>query len=225
MADARPNQQPEPTDEQLLAFAAGELAGEQARAVAAYVEREPWAAAMVAAYRAARHAVESDDSVAPPKHAVERAKAIFHSRVAKAARPGMLASWMESVDRFMAKIIYDSRLQPAAVRFADPSAQDRINLTFETEAGEVDVQAERVTDVQTAHDANNQWRIMGQISESKSTSTRRELALLERDSSEVVGHWFSDEHGAFALDASSGEYELLLRSGDRAIVLTPIVLT
>lgn len=221
---ATPHQPTQPTDDQLIAYAAGELSAADARAVAAHVQRDAKAAALVAAYRAVRSTVQSDDGAAPPQRAIERAKAIFHTRDATVAnRPGVLASWIESVDRFIATVIYDSRVQPAAVRFADPTAGDRINLTFETEGGEVDVQAERLGERHEVGREARRWRIMGQIS-SDSPGGRRELALVHRDASAAPLHAVADEHGTFIIDASAGAYELLLRDGNRVFVLTPIEL-
>jgi anti-sigma factor RsiW len=225
---AQSSRNPKPTIDELIAFAAGELPAQQMQIVAAHVQNDAEAAATVAAYRAVRQTMQGDDSVAPPADLMARAKAIFRNRANEAAnRPGVLAKWMQAVDRLVATIVYDSRVQPAAVRFADPSAHDRITLAFETDKGEVDLQAERLPVEHDAAAAETPfWRVMGQVTdESESAGVPREVALLARDSSAVIGQVTTDNHGQFAIDAPAGAYELLLRDGERAIVLTPIDLT
>lgn len=203
-----------PTFEQLIAYAAGDLSPESARAVEANIGSDPKAAAVVQAWRAARQLVASDDGVEPPAAALARARAIFNSRAVAGGAAGMLASWISAIDRVVARLVYDSRLQPAAVRHAD--TQDRLILTFETDDGEVDLQAERLP--QAAG-----WRILGQVTESGSAALR-EIALMSHGADSLTATAVSDERGMFSLEAPTGEYELLIRRGERAIVLAPLSL-
>ena len=129
--------------EQLLAYAEGALRGGEAKEVADYIARDREAGETVERYRLAKLRFATDDSVPPPDAAVARAQAIF-----KAAVPATRSSWIAAFDRLVAKLVYDSRLQPMAVRYADTG--DRIDLTYATDDAEIDLQAARI-----AGDADN----------------------------------------------------------------------
>jgi hypothetical protein len=221
-----------PTYEQLIAFAAGELPMGEAAAVAAHVQGDPDAAAVVSAWRTASETLRRDDSVAPSAAAMQRARAIFAQRAATmSSSTSRVAGWIESAQRFLAHLAYDSRVQPAAVRFAGDD--DRINLTFETEEGDIDVQAERLRDEDSAE---SRWRVVGQISDAGSDEDDgpREVALVRHDEAIPVVLAITDEHGVFALETDSGAYELLIRAAakagsqttaaERIIVLSPVEL-
>jgi hypothetical protein len=213
-----------PSYEQLIAFAAGELPDEQAAAVDAHVQRNAEAAAIMTAWRVVHETVRGDDGVNPSSAAIERARAIFAQRAAAAPASSGFARWLEGAQQFVARLVYDSRVQPAAVRFA--GEDDRINLTFETDTGEVDLQAERLH----SEDAGEQrWRIVGQISESASGS--REVALARAGSRDAVKVVAADEHGVFNFETGPGAYDLLINRGmeapaaERVVVLRSLELS
>ena len=208
-----------PSYEDLIAYAAGELSPEQAAIVASSVTNDPRAAAIVMAWQMAREALRQDDGVEPSSAAITRARAIFAQRTAISAPADRVATWIENAQRFIARLVYDSRLQPAAVRFG--GEDDRINLTFETESGEIDLQAERLPE----EEKGQRWRLMGQIS--GATGSALEIALAQRGSSVPVMLAATDEHGGFALETDPGDYDLLIRvnddaDGDRVTVLSPL---
>lgn len=202
------------TDEQLIAFAAGELAPPETAAVAAFVQSDRRAADLVNAWRVVRGLVASDDGAEPSMAAITRAKAIFVGRAVRNSVASTVSGWIGAVDRFVARLVYDSRVQPAAVRFADND--DRITLTFATDDGEIDVQASR------AEGEIAMWRLMGQIADAQ--PGLRDVALVRHGESVAATSATSDAHGEFAFDIPPGEYDLLVRAGDGAIVLSPIAL-
>lgn len=205
---------PNPTYEQLIAYAAGQLATGEAAAVAAFVQTDKHAAGVVNAWRAVQGLLAGDDSVEPSVAALARAKAIFAGRAVPSSIAATAAGWIASVDRFVARLVYDSRLQPASVRFADNN--DRITLTFETDDGEVDLQASRIDSDRPS------WRIMGQIAGAQ--PARREVAIVLRGSNSPTAIMTSSEHGEFAFDIAPGSYDLLVRRGKTTNLLSPIEL-
>jgi hypothetical protein len=167
-----------------------------------------------------RQSLRDDDSVEPSSEAMSRAKAIFAQRAMAPSAASNAAAWLENAQRFIARLVYDSRVQPAAVRFAGQA--DRINLSFETETGEIDVQAERLPEEERD---GPWWRVVGQISDA--TAGRSEIALARRGSNDALLGAATDEHGGVSLETLPGEYDLLIRAAreaalERVIVLSPL---
>ena len=94
---------------QLIAFAAGELADEQAAQVEASLARHPEAVETVARYQMAQTTLQADDGADPPPEAVARAKAVFEARRDSAGEPSL----GDRVGQLIARLIYDSRAEPA----------------------------------------------------------------------------------------------------------------
>ena len=203
-----------PTYEQLIAYASGNLPADLIESVAATLRTDPSAAAVVNQWRLVHRLVAGDDSVEPSAAALLRAKAVFERHSSATAGGATIASWTSAVDRLIARVIYNSRLQPETVRHAD--ADDRILLTLELDDGEVDLQALRIA-------GSGRWRIIGQIAGSNCAA--RDVALIGHGSAQPAGNAISDDRGAFALEAPAGEYELLIRRGEGAVVLAPLSLS
>jgi hypothetical protein len=110
--------------------------------------------------------------------------------------------WLDAVDRFVARVIFDSRVQPMAVRSPAAEVAERINLTCEIPAGEIDLQAERTVDAR----GQNCWQLIGQLG--GSVSGEIEVALVKAGTTVPVAQAFADEHGGFALEAPPGAYDL-----------------
>ena len=202
------------TYEQLLAYADGALRGGEAKDVADFIARDREAARTVERYRLAKLRFAGDDSAPPSAAAIARAQAIF-----KAAAPAARASWLEAVDRLVARLIYDSRLQPMAVRYADTG--DRIDLTYATDDAEIDLQAARI-----AGDDDTRWQLMGQVTPSAGGALNFAIALASAGTTDPVFETKSDQHGTFALDVISGTYDVYIRRGDVAdegVVVIPSV--
>jgi hypothetical protein len=206
---------PRISNEQLLAFAAGELTGDEKRRVAAHVAAHPAAARTVELYRLAQVTTVADDTVAPPAEVVARVRRIYESRPVE-SKP----SWLEKIDAVIASLIYDSRVQPAAVRYADASA--RFQLSFETEAADLDLQAERL-EGSALPEAGARWRLVGQVS-AEETLGVVEVALLTAGGLEPVALTRSDDRSVFTFDVAAGTYDLRLRLPDAVIVLEQIEL-
>lgn len=211
-----------PTFEQLIAFAAGDLPEPQRNQVASFVASNPDAAAAVNAWRTVSRIAAGDDSVEVPAAALARAKSIFNSRAAQSARPSVVANWLQAIDRFVATLIYDSRVQPASVRFAE--SDDRRTMTFQTADGDVDLQAERIPEpVVEGASQPARWRIMGQVAEPECAA--RDIALVEHEGNSPLVQVLTDARGTFSVECPAGRFDILIRRGDGSIVLSPIDLT
>ena len=198
--------------EQLIAYAAGILSADEAAMVELHLATHPEDALTVARYRTAQQRLASDDSEAPSAEALARAKAIFH------ARPGeRQASWLDAVDRFVARLIFDSRLQPLAVRSVD--AADLVNMTFATDEAEIDVQVERHVDAM----GQELWQLMGQVSFLEGSADDAAIAVAATRHGERIplADGVVDRPNTFTcnLGGLAGAYDLYIRTSRGTIVL------
>jgi len=202
---------PEITDELLIAFAAGDLAGEPADRVARHLDSDPAAARTVELYRlvAARYA--NDDSVPVPPAVLARAKQIFDRTGDRA--PG----WPERFVTTIARLVFDSRLQPAAVRFSDVG--DQFQLGFATEDGEIDLHAQRLETNDVA--ASRRWRLMGQYAADEGPA-HLHVALFRSGQARPVAETRADARSVFTLEIDAGDYEMHLTHPGAEIVLPGI---
>jgi anti-sigma factor RsiW len=201
---------PNVSKQELLAFAAGELTGERAERVEAVLRTDRDARQTVALYRLARERLAEGETEMPPAELVARAKAIFQPQ--PTARPG----WLDVVDAIIGRLVYDSRVQPAAVRFTGTS--ERVQLTYEAEGVDVDLQAERLE--RDAPGTGERWRLTGQIDVEAEAPI--EAALLATGGDAVVEELALDDRGMFSNDIEPGRYELRLRVGERMVILPDI---
>ena len=184
------------TLEQLLAFADGSLEGAAAQTVEQAVRTDPEAARTVALYRQAKQAIRSDDSVAPTTAAIERATNLFQRH----ATPRK--NWSEVIERFVATLVFDSRVTPLAVRSV---GADHRQWTFEAKGMEIDLQAQRTF----TRDQADQWSMTGQVSEAPDRESMP-IALFAADAAEPQFESHTDEHGMFRFTAPPGRYRVLL---------------
>jgi anti-sigma factor RsiW len=200
---------PRVTYEDLLAYAAGSCSPDQSQRIEAYLSVNPDAAATVARYRAARSAIASDDTVAPPESVLARARAVF-----TAAPPQRLA-WLDRAATILARLVYDSRVQPAAVRFVD--AGQVVQLAFEVNDSEIDVRAERMT---AADDPQRpaRWRVMGQCSGARSLAGCP-VSMIQRPNGAPAAEGSADDRSVFVLEVDPGDYDIVVQHHDGSIVL------
>ncbi|MHC5002241.1 MAG: anti-sigma factor [Planctomycetota bacterium] len=196
----------------LIAYAAGELSADRAAGIEALLATDPGARQTVEQFRAARASFAADDSVAPPAEAVARAKAVFDA--AALARP---SRWWETLDRIVASLVFDSRVQPAAVRYAD--AGDRIQLSYEAAGADVELQAERTDDT----GPSRRWRLTGQVAADRSATCR--VVLLDSERGGPVVEATTDERGMFVLEIEGGRYDLAVGVGDELVVIPALDLS
>lgn len=204
--------------EQLLAFAEGTLPPYQMQEIETELAVNPEAARLVARYQLIKQRVASDDSVDPSPAAVARALAVFKPVAVPKAE-----SWLSVVERFIARRIFDSRLEPVGLRYA--ATDDLINLSFETDAAEIDVQAQRRPgEAIGAAPAQDRWHIMGQINPAPTAHLVR-IALARSGSIAAILETSADEHGTFVFEAEPGRYDLHINLPEGVAVLPDIDVT
>ncbi len=199
---------------QLIAYAAGELPAEEAAEVQAYLAANPSAAEPVALYGQARAALQDDQGADPPADVVAKAKRIFAG-----AQSDPALGWLARLEQFIAELVFDSRAEPALAGYR--GAAMTFQLSFECELASVDLEAEPLVDGNAVGPDESQWRIMGQV-DLRQPDSLIELALVEQGTGAKVADTVADEHGMFALEVKAGRYDLLLRVGDKVVVLRNI---
>jgi anti-sigma factor RsiW len=203
------------TDEKLIAFAAGELDELEAARVRQHLGSDTVARETVNLFLALRRTLATDDSVVPPDSVIARAKAIFKPQsVGQSGLATSLASWLEAVDRAVASLLFDSRVQPA---LGFRGASQAVRLAFDSGEAEVDLELSGPDD--SANDGL--CRVTGQISVDPSADAARgphPVALVEPGTTRAVAETRSDEHGVFSLRVAPGRYDLCVQVGSRVIV-------
>jgi len=197
--------------ETLMDYATDKLSKGDAARVEAHLSRTPEDAAKVARIRALLATLRSDDSVAPPGEAVVRARAIF-----KPDRLPERVGWLDRLERTVAALVFDSRQQPALAGLR--GAADQIQLSYESEVGEIDIELQTVPGADPAR-----WAVVGQISLNEPSSDVQ-IALVSQPDEMICVQVDPDEHGVFSLQADEGTYDLLIRASDRVIVLPHVEL-
>ena len=204
---------PHVTFEQIIAYAAGMLSAQDAANVVAHLANNPQDVQTVSRYRLAQQAMATDDSVEPSPAAVARAKAVFKPQ-SKANRLG----WLEAVDRFIATLVFDSRVQPLALRYSQ--AEDRINLTFEADEVELDLQAERIPHSEGAE----RWQMIGQLSSAEAMSfpAAASIALTKAGTKTIVAQASADGRGGFSFETVPGKYDLFVQTSRGVMIASNI---
>jgi hypothetical protein len=193
--------------EQLLALAAGELDDETAAAVQRQIDQSPEALAALKRVRIAVGAMRTDDSVAPPADVVAKARLMFGKLHERQRR-----SWIDGLRKVVARLVYDSRLQPALAGYR--SAQQTVQLSYSAESVTVDLQLEQPVE---GVDAGR--NLMGQISQS-TPGPRLCVRLFASDSATVVQECPADDHGMFSLTVAAGRYDMAI-CADQWVVVIP----
>ncbi len=205
---------PRITHEDLIAYAAGELPPEESSRVATYLEANPTAAETVQRYVAIEALMEQDDSVAPGSDILARAKAIFK---ANAAVPRI--SLLERLDAVIATLIFDSRLQPAALR--DVQAEERFQLAFESAGAEIDLQVQKRS---TDRASSSRWHLIGQVA-SDAEPGPCPVSLIRSGEEDPFAQTMTDDQGLFELDVDAGRYDLCIELPQQPIVLRDLTLS
>ncbi len=187
--------------EDLLAYAAGELPPEKAAKIAAHLNADPEAAVVLREVEAISRCIAEDGAVDPPQQTQADAKAIFKAKPA-AQVPG----WLDRAGAVIAQLVFDARLQPAG--FRDAGARRRVQLTYESQGLEIDVQAERV-DAADGPGDRPRWHLIGQI-EPASCGGDRPVALLAAETTSLVAQTKTDDRAVFTLEAPAGRFDLVL---------------
>ena len=195
-----------PSFEELVAYASGELAGELTGEQAAAMESAA-AASTVAQLRRVLELLRTDESEPVPADARRAAWAAFRSRGNRGP-----AAWLAAAERLVASLLSDSRAQVAMAGYR--GAPSTYRLAFESPCGRIDLQL-----MPPGEPALDAWRIHGQLMLHDDVESGA-VALTTREASPVAVT-DPDEHGCFCVEATPGNYDLLVEvdDGARAIVI------
>ncbi|MHC4100930.1 MAG: anti-sigma factor family protein [Planctomycetota bacterium] len=184
---------------QLIAFAAGELADEQAAQVEASLARHPEAVETVARYQMAQTTLQADDGADPPPEAVARAKAIFEARRDSAGEPSL----GDRVGQLIARLIYDSRAEPALAGVRGAVTGFQLAYEMPESGAQLDLQA----DVDEGGADTRRWRLVGQVSSPEALPAPR-VTLCRAGSLTPICTVDADERGVFVVRTEPGTYDL-----------------
>jgi len=200
--------------ELLLAYASGELQEPERAEIERRLAVDAEARATLALYESAHAALSTDDSVAPPAHAAERAKAIFAAPMHERG-----PNWLELAHQLVAKLVFDSRAEHALAGIR--SIHGGCSLMFETERESVDVQAEPVRD---AEGHLTRWQIIGQVAHEEDVCMSP-VAFLRHDDQSVAAFASLDERGVFTLDVEPGVFQVRIGLRGHTLILPAIDLS
>lgn len=189
---------------EILALALGELDAHGVARCEALLGADPESTALLRRVRSAIKTMRNDDSVLPPATVLARVKQILAASMP--VRPG----WLDTLQQWVAGVLYDSRRVPALAGFR--AAQDSVQLTYAVESAEIDVQ------IEPPAEGAARWTILGQLP--GGVPVPAEACLLQADGGDLVASTWSDEHGVFRFQAAPGSYALAVHwDGDRAVRL------
>lgn len=196
------------TVEQLILYAVGEMAPSETAATQRHLAGSPQAAAYVAKVRAVLQTMRTDETEAPSVAVIKRAISAFSGG---GESQGSLA-WLEQLRRRVAKLMFDSRAQPALAGFRGGSSS--YQLAYHSDLGRVEL---RVSPPQRP--AQHAWRVRGQV-----TAGQRDggelgsVALLTPGTSHALAVVELDQHGRFKFDTQCGRYDLAVQFGAEALI-------
>lgn len=192
--------------EALIAYAAGDLSGEQAAWIERLLERSGEARKIVERYRQVSETFRSDRSGTPPARVIERAKRFFQSPGPGSATP----KWFEVLQSLIATLSFDSRAEPAlaGTRSAD---SDRVQLGFTCELGEIDLMLTR---------DDGATRVTGEVM--TDVDGPFDIAVFSQGDPAPVREQKTDGDGIFQFETDLAVFDLLVRIGDRTMQLKEI---
>lgn len=196
--------------ELLMQFATAELSAADRQRLEARMASDGALRTRAERLRGVVAAMRSDNSIAPPPHAVERAYGIFESKAPAAA--GSLWSQLKQV---IAEIVFDSRVQPALSGYR--GSDEGYQVSYAVPGGDVDIE------VRPDADAAGHWSVIGQVSVADSEPIA--VALRASGAAAPLLESMSDRQGVFRLRTDQvGSFELCLRLGGELLVLPRIEL-
>jgi len=193
----------DPSVEQLVAFALGELDSSQAAALDASLTRTPEARRLLEQFRALVRTLRTDDSVSPPAALVRTAQGLMGA-ASSAAAPAPRPALREVV----AALVFDSLGKVAIAGFRGTVA-DR-QLAYSSEVADIDLQ------VSSPDPSRREYR--GQVTPF-ADSAAVEVTLARPGEPDAVSSSPVDSTGMFSLESAPGTFDLRVRVGDSVVLL------
>ncbi|UCD75506.1 MAG: hypothetical protein JSV91_01035 [Phycisphaerales bacterium] len=191
--------------EQLVSFVLGELDQDEAAAIAVHLASSAPAAEYVAKLREVLETMRSDDSEAPTAAAVRAGMAAFTQQA-----HSMPLAWLEQAQRYVLRLVYDTRAQPALAGFRGGDAG--YQFAYGGEHGRVDL---RVTPAEQGQ--LGRWSVRGQVTTPEGVNIGS-VALVTGGTSSTVGISVPDQHGQFRFDAEAGKYDVAVELDTGALI-------
>lgn len=204
-----------PSYDDLIAFAGGDLDGETARRLQQYIDQNSEAAATVARYQSALSRMQFAHYPDAPPSLIARAKQVFRNTTTDSKASG--ATWFDQLGTVLAHLVFDSRLQPLAVR--DRGGSDVVHLTYEAPGLDVDLRAERKSD----STPDGIWEVMGQVSDERE-DPGVEIVAVDARTHQIVAKVSLDETSMFSIELPDGIYDLGVRGRSDVIILPELLL-
>ena len=196
----------EPTFEQLVSLATGELDSGRAAELENVLRSSPSGASQLARIQAILKTFRAHLDQEPSAGALHRAFA------AAARQPGM-ESWISRIGAQIARCIFDSRLQPA---IGLRSGSGTVQLSFAGDLAEMDLEL--------TLNENHEYLLMGHAS-TNSGEPADEIVIGRSDSNLPVCSLSPNAQGVFRATLSPATYEFVVRCGASTMLVPGVQLT
>jgi len=195
--DVHMEQPVHPSDSEVVAYALGDLGDSESARLARAVAASPGLAAEVEAIRQVVAMMKDDNSVAPPPRTVARALGLLAEQ-----RPSALAAWLAGGRRVVARLIGDTRAQPALAGFR--GQREGFHHAYDCETAMLDLGI-----APEGQGVDSSWRVRGQVT-SKDGSQANSAVLVRPATGEAVAAAVPDDRGHFRLVVPAGSYDLFV---------------
>lgn len=199
------------TQEMLEAYAAGEHdPADQAR-IEQHLRSSPADAAIIRRLRTIVRTLRTD-AEGPSRALIDAA-----IRLRRPRSPGLVERLLSNLKTTLAALVHDSRATPALAGFR--SVQEIVEVAYSAESAEIEMRCEPV-----AAAGVETWRVIGQVTLADGIpgSAVLQFAATEDDAELVEAP--VDPAGMFSADLKGGCYDVVLRIGDRAVVIPELEL-
>lgn len=198
--------QPSPSPESLALLALGELPEPQRTAMERAVSGSHAASATLARLRDTLDILVDAKLHEPPAATLQATLRLVQAPTAPAQ------SWLARAADALATLVFDSFSAPAALGLRSAAPADVRHLTFDSDAGEIDVELR--------HLAHQRVLVTGQVSVQPLHDQLVRVGYSDPDSS---GETNADARGRFAFEVAPGQLHIKLQLTSRIIGLPTIV--
>lgn len=192
--------------EKIIALFAGELTPEEASEVERMIAGDPALQRRWELLETLRQTVAQDDAADVPAEVIARAKGLFRevSQAERAPEGGSaIQEWLAALDCVVARLIFDSRRQPALAGFR--CVAELVRLSYETDIAEIDLELD------TGEEQGKEIvTIFGQISAADDPGGAA-VVLTAPGMQESLAQTVCDASGMFKAVLPRGTYDLHLR--------------
>lgn len=193
----------------LIAYASGELNGQDAVMVEAYLAVLPEAARANRRLQEVIDTLRTDDTQEPSAEAVLRAL-----RTLRPDQSAPLPDWLGPI-RVLARLVFDSRNQPALAGYRGGASSCQV--AYECDAVRLDLQIIQI--MPQGDPSDSTWRLRGQVT-ARDDAGVDSVSLLRQRTGTIVAAVVPDDVGRFKLMSGPGVYDLQIEldQGTRTVL-------